>query len=278
MVLFTETACTPPFERVLRRDRAIVGVALAIITILAWLYVLRLAADMDMRGMDMTGTRMVSSGFTMVMAPALKPWSGAETISMFLMWAVMMIGMMLPSATPMILLYARVGRSAATEGKPFAATGWFATGYLLAWLGFALAATAAQWALERAALLTPMMESASKVLGGIVFITAGLYQWSSLKDTCLAQCQAPLLFIQRYGGFRRDVSGALEIGFRHGTYCVGCCWALMTLLFVVGVMNVLWIAAIATFVLAEKIVAGGRLVPRVTGVILIVGGACLFMR
>jgi predicted metal-binding membrane protein len=123
MVLFTETACTPPFERVLRRDRAIVGVALAIITILAWLYVLRLAADMDMRGMDMTGTRMVSTGFTMVMAPALKPWSGAETISMFLMWAVMMIGMMLPSATPMILLYARVGRSAATDGKPFAATG-----------------------------------------------------------------------------------------------------------------------------------------------------------
>ena len=102
----------------------------------------------------------------------------------------------------------------------------------------------AQWALKRAALLTPMA-STSNVVGGILLIMAGLYQWSPLKDTCLAHCQAPLLFIQSCGGFRRNVLGALEIGVLHGAYCVGCCWVLMTLLFVGGVMNVLWIAAIA---------------------------------
>jgi predicted metal-binding membrane protein len=275
--LFTET-CPTPLERVLRRDRAIVSIALVILTLLAWLYVLRLAADMEMGGMDMTGTRMVSTGIRMVMTSRLQAWSGAEFVFMFLMWSVMMVAMMLPSATPMVLLYARVGRTAAIDGEPFAPTGWFAAGYLLVWFGFAFAATSAQWALERAALLTPMMESASKVVGGILLIMAGLYQWSPLKDTCLAQCQAPLLFIQRSGGFRRNVSGALEIGVRHGAYCVGCCWALMTLLFVGGVMNALWIAAIAALVLVEKVTVGGRLVSRAAGAGLIVGGVWLLMQ
>jgi predicted metal-binding membrane protein len=275
--LFTET-CPTLLERVLRRDRAIVSIALVILTLLAWLYVLRLAADMDMGGMDMTGTRMASTGIRMVMTSSLQPWSGAEFALMFVMWSVMMVAMMLPSATPMVLLYARVGRTAAIDGEPFAPTGWFAAGYLLVWFGFAFAATGAQWTLERAALLTPMMASASKVVGGVLLIVAGLYQWSPLKDTCLAQCQTPLLFIQRYGGFRRNVLGALEIGIRHGAYCVGCCWALMTLLFVGGVMNVLWIAAIAALVLAEKVAAGERLVSRAAGTGLILGGVWLLMR
>lgn len=263
----------PSIESVLRRESAIVAGALLVIVALAWLYVLRLAADMDMGGMDMTGTRMVSEGLGMVMTAALEPWSGAEFLLMFVMWTVMMVGMMLPSAAPMILLYARVGHKAAAEGKPFAATGWFAAGYLLAWCGFALAATAAQWALERAALLTPMMETASKPIGGIVLIVAGLYQWSPLKDACLSQCQSPLLFIQRHGGFRRDALGSLRLGVRHGFYCVGCCWALMMLLFVGGVMNVLWIAAIAIFVLIEKVIPAGRFVSRAAGIGFIVAGA-----
>jgi predicted metal-binding membrane protein len=149
---------------------------------------------------------------------------------------------------------------------------------VVCWFGFAFAATGAQWALERAALLTPMMASTSKVVGGVLLIMAGLYQWSPLKDTCLASCRAPLLFIQRYGGFRRNGLGALEIGLRHGAYCVGCCWALMTLLFVGGVMNVLWIAAIAALVLAEKVAAGERLVSRAAGTGLILGGVWLLMR
>jgi predicted metal-binding membrane protein len=263
---------------VVRRDRAIVSIALIILTLLAWLYVLRLAADMEMGGMDMTGTRMVSTGIRMVMTSRLQAWSGAEFAFIFLMWSVMMVAMMLPSATPIVLLYARVGRMAAVDGEPFAPTGWFAAGYLLVWFGFAFAATSAQCGLERAALLTPMMESASNAVGGILLIMAGLYQWSPLKDTCLAQCQAPLLFIQRYGGFRRNVLGALEIGVRHGAYCVGCCWALMTLLFVGGVMNVLWIAAIAALVLVEKVVVGGRFVSRAAGAGLIIAGVCLLVQ
>ena len=211
------------------------------------------------------------------MTPSLQPWSGAEFAFMFLMWSVMMVAMMLPSAAPMVLFYARVGRKAAIDAEPFTPTGLFAAGYLLVWFGFALAATGAQWALERAALLTPTVEGTSNVVGGVLLIMAGLYQWSPLKDTCLAHCQAPLLFIQSHGGFRRNVSGALEIGVRHGAYCVGCCWVLMTLLFVGGVMNVLWITAIATLVFVEKAV-GGRLVSRAAGVGLIFGGIWLLMR
>jgi predicted metal-binding membrane protein len=262
-------------KRLLRRDRAIVGIALLILILLAWLYVGRLATSVQVAGMDMTGTRMVSAGSRMVMTSRLQPWSGAEFAFMFLMWAVMMVAMMLPSATPMVLHYARVGRAADLDAKLFGPTGWFAAGYLLVWFGFAFAATGAQWALERAALLTPMA-STSNVVGGILLIMAGLYQWSPLKDICLAHCQAPLLFIQSCGGFRRNVLGALEIGILHGVYCVGCCWVLMTLLFVGGVMNVLWIAAIATLVLVEKTV-GGHLVSRAVGAALIVGGWLLML-
>jgi predicted metal-binding membrane protein len=196
---------------------------------------------------------------------------------MFAMWAVMMVGMMTPSAAPMILIHARVGRQAASEGKPFASTGWFAGGYLLVWSAFALAATVAQWGLESLALLTPMMASASAVLGGVVLVAAGLYQWTPLKDACLSQCQSPLAFIQRAGGFKRDMAGALRLGLRHGAYCVGCCWALMALLFVGGVMNVLWIAAISIFVLLEKIVPAGRLVSRVAGAGFVTAGVWLLV-
>ncbi len=134
-----------------------------------------------------------------------------------------------------------------------------------------------QWALERAALLTPMMASASNVFGGIVLIAAGLYQWAPLKNACLRQCQAPLLFIQRHGGFRSSLQGALALGGRHGAYCVGCCWVLMALLFVGGVMNVLWIAAISVFVLAEKVVPAGRVISRISGAIFIAGGVRLLV-
>ncbi len=172
---------------------------------------------------------------------------------MFMMWVVMMIGMMTPAAAPMVLLYARVGRQAAMQGKPFANSYWFFGGYLLAWVAFALVATLAQWAVQRASLLTPMMESASAIFGSALLIAAGLYQWSPLKDACLRQCQAPLQFIQRHGGFRRDAKGSLKLGIRHGAYCVGCCWALMALLFVGGVMNLLWIAVLTVFILLESV-------------------------
>ena len=263
-------------ESVLRRDRWVVIAALAALTAIAWCYLLWLADDMRMGGMDMTGFRTVPTGRGLMM-PVDEPWEPMELVFVFAMWAVMMVGMMTPSAAPMILLYVRVGRHAAMQREPFAPAAWFVAGYLLAWLAFALAATLAHWALERALMLTPMMESASRTFGGAVLIAAGLYQWTPLKDVCLRQCQAPWLFIQRHGGFRRDAAGALALGARHGSYCVGCCWMLMALLFVAGVMSVLWIAALTVLVLAEKVIPAGRLVSRTAGLGLIAWGTYLLI-
>ena len=257
---------------VLRRDRAIMLAALVVVTALAWGYVLWLAADMDdMGGMDMAGFRTIPTGMGW-MAPVTAPWGAIEVAFVFAMWAVMMIGMMTPSAAPMILIYARVGRQAAQQGKPFAPSGWLASGYLLVWFGFALVATCVQWTLERGALLTTMMASASGVFGGIVLIAVGLYQWTPLKNACLRYCQSPLLFISRNGGFRPDTQGSIVLGIRHGAVCVGCCWALMALLFVGGVMNLLWIAAITILVLAEKVIPAGRVISRIAGAGLFAGG------
>ena len=210
------------------------------------------------------------------MAPAASGTSaGARLAVLFGMWAVMMAGMMLPSVTPMLLLYARVAAHAARRGHAFASTGWFAGGYLLAWTGFAALAALLQSALASAALLTAMMASASRWLTAAVLIAAGLYQWTPLKQACLAQCQAPFLFVQRNGGFRPDPAGALSLGLRHGLYCVGCCWALMLLLFVGGVMNLLWVAALALLVLAEKLLPWPRAFSRLTGALMLLAGGLL---
>jgi predicted metal-binding membrane protein len=164
-------------EAVLRRDRLIVTAALALMTAIAWAYVWWLVTDMDMGGMDMSGFRMIPAGRGWMM-PSTAPWTAMEFAFVFAMWAVMMIGMMTPSATPMILIYARLGRQAAREGKPLPASAYFAAGYLVTWIGFALAATMAQWAMERSHLLTPTMEGASEIFSGAVLIAAGLYQWN----------------------------------------------------------------------------------------------------
>ncbi len=263
-------------EAVLRRDRAIVVAALVIIAALAWADILWLAHDMAMDGMDMTGFRMIPAGQGLMM-PTAAPWQPLEFAYVFAMWAVMMIGMMTPSVTPVVLLYARVGRQAVGSGHPFAASSWFACGYLIAWLAFSIAATSAQWVLERAALLTPMMENTNDKLGAVVLIAAGFYQWTPLKEACLSYCQAPLNFIMRHGGFRSDAGGALKLGIRHGFYCIGCCWALMLLLFVGGVMNVLWIAILSGLVLLEKLVPFGKLIPRLAGCAFIAGAAWLLL-
>ncbi len=261
-------------ESVLRREGAVIATALVLVTALAWGYVLWLAADVDMGGMDMSDYRMIPAGLGWMM-PRTAPWSALEFALVFVMWAVMMVGMMLPSAAPMILLYARVGRHASERGTIFAATTWFAGGYLLAWTLFALLATTAQWLLDRALLLDAGMAGVTDTFGGLVLIAAGLYQWTPLKDTCLARCRAPIAFILQHGGFRADAAGALQIGLRHGAYCVGCCWALMALLFVGGVMNILWIAGLAILVLLEKVLPGGRLLSRLAGAGFVAAGIWL---
>ncbi|MEW6450230.1 MAG: DUF2182 domain-containing protein [Pseudomonadota bacterium] len=262
---------------VLKRDRAVVAACLLALVMLAWADLLWLAADMGMGGMDMEGFRMIPSGRGL-MVPVTAPWPPIEFAFVFLMWAVMMVGMMTPSVAPLILLYARVGRQAAAQQRPFAASAWLAGGYLLAWISFSLIATVTQWAVERAGWLTPAMESANSTFAGLTLIAAGLYQWTPLKDACLRQCQSPLQFIQRHGGFCGDAAGSLALGFRHGLYCVGCCWMLMALLFVGGVMNVLWIALLMIFVLLEKVVPAGRLISRVSGAGFLAVGVWLIAR
>ena len=263
-------------QRALRHDRLIVLGAIAAISLLAWIYIMWLAAHMhgSMPGMDMKGMEMPSEA----MQPAVRPWGAAEFAVMFAMWAVMMTGMMLPSVMPMVLIYAAVARQALDNGKPFAAAGWFAGGYILAWTGFSLIATTAQWALERALLLTPAMTIAGGTFGGAVLAAAGFYQWTPLKQRCLSQCQTPLSFIQRHGGFRRDAGGALRLGAQHGIYCIGCCWTLMALLFVTGIMNLAWIAALAVFILLEKIAPARWPVSRAAGVLLIAAGGWMMLQ
>jgi predicted metal-binding membrane protein len=190
------------------------------------------------------------------------------------MWTVMMVGMMIPSAVPMILMYARVGRCTQAQCTPLGATAYFGIGYVLVWAAFSLFATLTQWALERAGLLDTAMASTSNVLAGVVFVAAGSYQWTRLKHVCLAQCQMPFAFLIRHRGFRRDVPGALLLGLRHGAYCVGCCWMLMTLLFVGGVMNLLWIGLLAVVILLEKVIPGAR-VAYLSGLVFIAAGAWL---
>ena len=246
-------------ESILRRDRVVIAAALGALALLCWAYLAWFAA---------------APAHSMApMAPQLGHWSAADFLIMLLMWWVMMVGMMIPAAAPMILIYARVARQARERGTPFAPAAWFALGYFFAWLGFALAATALQWSLESALLLSPMSSSVAPSLGGALLIASGLYPWTPLKDACLAHCQSPMRFIQRFG-FRGERGAAVRLGLRHGGFCIGCCWALMILLFVGGVMNLLWIAAIAALVLAEKLIAA-RFIQRASGLALAAAGAAL---
>jgi predicted metal-binding membrane protein len=257
-------------ERLLRRDRAVVLAMLAAMMLLAWIYLVWIARTTSMGGMVMDGVRMVPG--VAWMAPAATPWRPVELLLVFFMWTVMMIGMMTPSAAPMLLSYARVGRLAAEQRRPYAATGWFAAGYLLAWVAFSAVATLAQWQLERASLLDVSMGVINRRFNAAVLLLAGAYQWVSPKTTCLTHCRSPLAFVQQHGGFRRDAPGALQMGLTHGSYCVGCCWMLMVLLFVGGVMNIAWIAALASMVLLEKIAPWGITIGRIAGTGLIGAG------
>lgn len=252
---------TVALETLLKRDRAIVAAALLGITGLAWAYLVWIGNSMKMPGASMPDMPGMN-----IAAPAFRAWTAGDFGFTFAMWAVMMVGMMTPSIAPMVLLYARVGRQAALQNAPFAAAGWFAGGYLLGWTAFSLVATVVQALLERAALLTPMMTASSVRVGGVILVAAGIYQWVPFKVSCLKQCRSPLAFIQNHGGFKRDAAGSLGLGLRHGFFCIGCCWALMALLFAGGVMNVLWIAAIAGLVLIEKVVPAGRMIGSVAGI------------
>ena len=254
-----------------RRDRVVVVLSLALLTLSAWGYLLWLSTDMSMGGMNMTGFRMIPSGMGL-MVEAHTQWLAKEFALVFVMWTVMMVGMMTPSAAPMFLMYAYFGRRTKAQRRPLAATAWFAIGYFLVWVALALLATLVQWTLERNGLLDFRMAGTSNVFAGLLFLATGLYQWTRLTEKCLTECRSPVGFVMRHGGYRCDALGCAVLGLRHGAYCVGCCWALMALLFVGGVMNVLWIVLLALLALLERNASWGLPLARLAGVVLIPGG------
>ena len=202
--------------------------------------------------------------------PDLAPWSVAAVVPLFLMWSEMMVAMMLPSAAPMILTFAMVNRKRREREQPFVPTAIFVLGYLAIWTAFSLIAALAQWALHGTALLSPMMVSTSRWLAGVLLIAAGLFQWTALKHACLRHCRSPLSFLLT--DWREGNRGAFIMGLKHGAFCAGCCWFLMALLFVAGVMNMWWVAALTLLVLVEKLAAKGVWVGRGAGVLLVLWG------
>src|SRR5262245_37023928 len=212
---------------------------------------------------------MTAMDQNMVMPP-----KDARDLLLLAMWWIMMIGMMLPSAAPMILTFAAINRSRRARRQPYTPTALFTAGYLLAWGGFSLVATFVQWILEQASLLAPMaMKATSPLLGGLLFIAAGLYQLTPLKRACLRSCRSPFDFVVNH--WRDGAGGALRMGVSHGLYCLGCCWVLMALLFAVGAMNLVWVAALAVVVLVEKLFPAGDWIGRIGGLLLIAWGVRL---
>lgn len=241
-----------------RGDKILALIGLAAVAACAWAYLIPASADMYGR-MDGLAAWMMQT-----------TWDARYFLLIFLMWATMMLAMMLPSALPTILVFNRAVRNDRNAGTSSHRMFAFAAGYMLAWAGFSIGATLLQWGLAEAALLSPMMVSVSPWLGGALLMVAGVYQWTPFKYACLRNCRSPLAFLMAH--WRPGVAGALRLGLRHGLSCVGCCWALMLLLFVGGVMNLSWIGAITLFVLMEKLAPAGVQGGRLSGVALLLVG------
>ncbi|WP_264210300.1 DUF2182 domain-containing protein [Leisingera thetidis] len=256
-----------PAERLARHDQAVVIGAVVFVVLLSALYTV-FGVGMEMSAVEMT--RMARPvGEPMPMAAAA--WTPAYAVLIFLMWWIMMIAMMTPSAAPVLLLYTAVKKTGSRSAQAPLLGLLFLSGYLLAWAGFSIAATALQWWLETAGLSNgPMMSLSSRALCGALLLAAGAYQFTPYKHACLSHCRLPVQFLTAHN--RTGLAGALLIGAHHGTYCLGCCWALMLLLFAGGLMNLYWIGGLALYVLAEKYAPNGRLFTAATGGLLILAG------
>lgn len=291
---------TSVLEAVVKRDRVIVLTGLLLVIALAWMYILT-GAGMGMTALKMSsgtfpwqsssemvmpshqsrpeampgqdGGAMMRQAHMAMMQPAV--WTPGYAVVMLVMWWVMMMAMMLPSASPMILIVARVNRTQKAQGGPFVPTGSFAAGYLVAWGVLSLLAIGCQWGLERTGLLSGMLGSTSALFGGLVLIVAGIYQCTPLKHACLRHCRNPFQFVTHH--WRTGTLGALRMGMDHGAFCVGCCWFLMALLFVGGIMNLYWIIGLALFVLLEKTIPGGHWFGSATGVGLMLWGGWILV-
>jgi predicted metal-binding membrane protein len=241
----------------LLRERPIVAGALTLLITVSWALLVGYADWLHMAAMPMPG----HGGFA-VMAGA------------FLMWALMMVAMMTPSAVPMVLLHARVA-ARAEPGNAARMSAAFVAAYLALWIAFALVATLVQDLLARSEVIDQHLSLTDRRIGGLVLVAAGAYQWTPLKQACLARCRGPVEFLSRH--WRGDVAGAFRTGLAHAVFCLGCCWALMLILFVGGVMNLVWIAVLTAVVLAEKIMPAGIAISRAAGIGLVLWGGWLIV-
>ncbi len=253
----------------LSRDQAITLAGVVGVSGLAWLYLFYDASRMASMSMNTGGMGDMS-------ARSLgTPFDPLSLALMFVMWSVMMVAMMLPSASPAIVMYSTLARKRKETGSAIAPAWLFTLGYLAVWTAFSALATGLQFGLQEAALLTEMMVLRSAWLSGLLLMAAGIYQWLPIKDACLQKCRAPLQYFMF--NWRPGNAGAFLMGAEHGGFCLGCCWAIMLLLFVAGVMNLLWVAVIAVFVLIEKLIPNGAFVGRFSGLAMIVLGGSLLL-
>ncbi len=255
-------------ERLVRNDRVIVIIAVITIVALAGIYTIT-GVGMNMSAFDMTAMSK-PIGAPMQMGKGAN-WTATYATLIALMWWVMMIAMMTPSAAPTLLLFTALKHHRKDKQNAVYYSGLLLAGYLIIWAVFSIIATSLQWGLETLDLISAaMMTVSSRLLAGFILLSAGLYQFSELKSACLKHCRSPAYFLSKNN--RSGAFGALMMGMHHGVYCLGCCWALMALLFVGGIMNLYWIVGLALYVLAEKTVPFGGLFSRATGVILIFTG------
>jgi predicted metal-binding membrane protein len=264
----------PPsgLERALARDRRLIAATLAVLVVLAWSYLVLLARQMGADAIDMAS--MPGMPNMPGMSSSAPPETAWRTLGLAaLMWWIMMIGMMLPSAAPMILLFGSVQRRQLAADNPTLRVALFSAGYLATWGAFSLIAAGSQSLLMELGVLASMDVAVTRRVGAVLVALAGVYQLTPLKNACLRSCRSPAEFLSNH--WRRGNAGALRIGVAHGLYCVGCCWLLMSLLFVVGVMNLLWVAAIAVFVLLEKVVPYGEVAAKIGGIALLLLAAYL---
>ena len=263
----------PPsvLERLLDRDRWLTAASLGALVVLAWSYLAVLAAQMARGDMRLMGLSDMSGMRGMVMPP--EPWTATTFALMALMWWVMMIGMMVPSAAPMVLLFGGVTRRRLPDERPALRVALFVAGYLAAWAAFSALAASVQWALTSTGLVSSMELTATRRVGALFVAIAGVYQLVPLKNLCLRHCRSPADFLTAH--WRAGSAGAWRMGIAHGVFCVGCCWLLMGLLFFAGVMNLLWVAVLGAFVLLEKLVPRGEWLARASGMALLAFAAYL---
>jgi len=258
-IIMTEEKPYFILRTILKKNQLIIFSGIVIITLLSWWYSVIMALDINEVGIT-------------ICAPLSTSWSLADFSFVFLMWVIMMIGMMIPTAAPMILMYSHI-KFKKKRHTIFYSTTAFLSGYLVAWVLFSGIAAGLQGFLQRHALLSSELASTSNLFGGILLVTTGIFQWTPLKQACLKNCRSPLGFMLTK--WKEGLTGAFRMGFEHGAFCVGCCWFLMLLLFVTGVMNIFWGVIITLFVLIEKVAPFGDKIGKLAGIPLVFSGGYL---